>query len=130
MSEEDVLIGGDVINAILKLMSRGSRLRIQLKNSPRQIFGINVETGQIEGEANKSDKNGNHKTAALLTCKKVFFKAVSQQEGIANAEVGHQLIEIGLLVAGALAQDSGVRLVKQALLIQDSESRRFFGDVF
>ena len=35
MSEEDVFIGGDVINAILKLMSRGNRLRIQLKNTPR-----------------------------------------------------------------------------------------------
>ena len=87
-------------------------------------------SGQIEGEADKSDQNGSHKTAALQTRKKVFFEAVSQQEGIRNAEIGHQFIEIGLLVAGALAQDRGVRLVNEAFLIQDSESRRFFGDVF
>ena len=67
---------------------------------------------------------------ALLTRKKIFFEAVSQQEGVANAEIGHQFIEIGLLIGGALAQDRGVGLVNETLLIQDFESRRFLGDEF
>ncbi len=46
--------------------------------------------------------------------KKVFLETISQKEGIADMEIGYQLIEIGLLVSRALTQDRRVGLVTRA----------------
>ena len=66
----------------------------------------------------------------LLVDKKIFLKPISEYKRIAGMEVGHEIIEIRLLINRARSQDGRLRLVLQAFLIKYFECCGFFWNVF
>jgi hypothetical protein len=129
VSEKDVFIGRNVVDPILELVGRSRDFGIQFKDSDCQVLRVEMIASQVENKAAKCRKNRSH-AFDLLVDKEVFLETVSEQKGIADAEMWHQMIEIGLLIPGAGPQDGRSRLVLEAFLVLDPEGCGFFGNMF